>query len=183
MDPKRLSREILYRGKVFDLLVDEVQYPSGNKGRREIAHHPGGAVALPVMDDGRVIFVRQLRYPFGERLLELPAGKLSAGEDPREAAGRELEEETGWTAGKLDFLASLYTSPGFCDEVLHIYLATQLRPSPGGPRREEGEATMTLEVLTLDEALALVERNKIKDAKTMIGILLAARRGLPAKNP
>ena len=85
----------MYRGKVFDLIVDRVEYPSGNTGVREIAHHPGGAVVVPLLDDGRVLLVKQLRYPFGRHIVEVRAGKLSPGEEPRVAAARELEEETG----------------------------------------------------------------------------------------
>jgi ADP-ribose pyrophosphatase len=166
----------VYSGKVFDLIVDQVEYTTGNKGIREIAHHPGGAVAIPVLDDGRVLLVHQLRYPFGVRLYELPAGKLSPGEDPQAAAARELEEETGYLAGSLEFLLTLYTTPGFCDEVLHLFLATQLTPSPGGHRHEEGEVGMTVRPMLLSEAMGMVALGEIKDAKTIIGLLLLERR-------
>jgi ADP-ribose pyrophosphatase len=108
--------------------------------------------------------------------LEIPAGKLNPGEDPAVAAGRELEEETGWTAGRLEKLTSLLTTPGFCDEVLHIYLATDLTPCPGGHRREEGELGMTIHAIGLGEALDLVERGEIRDSKTIVGLFLAERR-------
>jgi ADP-ribose pyrophosphatase len=175
---KLIRRDVLHRGKVFDLFVDQVEYPSGNRSVREIAHHPGGAVAVPLLDDGRVILVRQLRYPLGRHILELPAGKLNPGEDPAIAAARELEEETGWVAGRLKKLTSMYTTPGFCDEELHLYLATGLTPSPHGHRREEGEFTMTVEMIPLAEALAMVRRGELKDGKTIVGLLLAdAQRG------
>jgi len=87
MDLKQIKREIVYHGKIIDLIVDEIEYPTGKRGVREIAHHPGGAVTVPLLDDGRVLFVRQLRYPFGEYCLELPAGKLGPGEDPVQCAG------------------------------------------------------------------------------------------------
>lgn len=173
---KQLRRDVLYRGKVFDLIVDRVLYPSGAEGVREIARHPGGAVVVPLLDDGRVILVEQLRYPLGRRLLELPAGKLAPGEEPARAAERELREETGWTAASLEKLTSLFTTPGFCDEELHIFLGHGLREDPEGCRREEGEATMTLRLMTLDEALAAVETGEIRDAKTIAGLLLAERR-------
>jgi len=181
MELKQLKRDVLYRGRIFDLFVDEVEYPSGNRSVREIAHHPGGAVTVPLLDDGRVIMVRQLRYPLGRHILELPAGKLNPGEDPAIAAARELEEETGWVAGGLEKLTSIYTTPGFCDEELHLYLATGLTRSPDGHRREEGEFTMTVETFPLDEALAMVDRGELKDGKTIVGLLLAgARRGRTA---
>jgi ADP-ribose pyrophosphatase len=175
MDLKKLKSDVLYQGRVFDLLVDQVEYPSGRTGVREVARHPGGAVAVPLFDDGRIMFVRQHRYPLGKEVLELPAGKLDPQEDPAHAAARELEEETGWTAGRLQKLTSIYTSPGFCNEELHIYLATDLKPSPGGHRREEGEESMTLEMHTLEQALGMIESSEIRDAKTIIGVLLAAR--------
>jgi ADP-ribose pyrophosphatase len=176
MELKRLDRRVVYTGKVFDLIVDQVEYPSGNKGIREIAHHPGGAVAVPILDDGRVLLVQQLRYPFGKHIYELPAGKLSPGEDPQAAAARELEEETGYVAESLEHLSSIYTTPGFCDEELHIFLATKLQQSPRGHRREEGEFSMTIHPMLLHEAIAMVEAGEIRDAKTIIGLLLIERR-------
>lgn len=176
---RQLSREVLYRGKVFDLIVDQVEYPSGRRGVREIARHPGGAVVVPVLDDGRLLFVRQLRYPLGDHIVEFPAGKLSPGEDPRDCARRELEEETGFRAETVDHLTSIYTTPGFCDEILHIYLGTNISQTGRGPTREEGEFSMTLVTLTLDEAMARIENGTLRDAKTIVGVLLAARRLRP----
>ena len=173
MELRRLSRDVVYRGKVFDLIVDRVEYPSGNKGVREIAHHPGGAVAVPLLEDGRVILVRQLRYPLGDYILELPAGKLSPGEDPAQCAARELLEETGWVAAKVEHLTTIVTTPGFCDEILHLYIATGLTESPGGHRREEGESSMSVEMLPYRTALAMVRNGEIRDAKTIVGLLLA----------
>jgi ADP-ribose pyrophosphatase len=176
MDLKLIKHDVVHRGKVFDLIVDQIEYPSGNRGIREVAHHPGGAVAVPVFSDGKVLLVRQFRYPFGLYTLEVPAGKLNPGEDPEPAAVRELEEETGYLAGKMEKLTAIYTTPGFCDEVLHIYLATDLTLSPAGHRREEGEQTMTLEIMPLEEAIAMIERMEIVDSKTIAGILLAERK-------
>ena len=176
MELKRLRREVIYTGKVFDLIVDHVEYPSGNQGVREIAHHPGGAVTVPMLDDGRVLLVRQLRYPFGKHMYELPAGKLSPGEDPKLAAARELEEETGYVAGSLEHLTSIYTTPGFCDEELHIFLATQLRESPHGHRREEGEFSMSVQPILLREALVMIEAGEINDSKTIVGLFWVERR-------
>jgi ADP-ribose pyrophosphatase len=176
MELELLHREILYQGKVVDLFVDQIRYPSGNSGVREIAHHPGGAVAVPILDDGRVLLVRQLRYPVGRHLLELPAGKLNPGEDPRDAAARELSEETGYLAEKLEKLTAVYSTPGFCDEILHLYLARGLRASAAGTRREEGELSMTLEFIPLPEALEMAAGGKIEDAKTVVGLLLADRK-------
>ncbi len=175
MDLRRLGREILYTGKVFDLIVDQVEYPSGNRSVREIAHHPGGAVVVPMLDDGSVMMVSQLRYPLGTYLLELPAGKLNKDEDPELAAHRELEEETGWKAGEMVKLASFYTTPGFCDEELHVYLGTTLTRSPAGTQREEGELTMTVQTIPFSDADRMAVSGELKDGKTIIGLLLAER--------
>jgi ADP-ribose pyrophosphatase len=176
MELKQLKREVLYTGRTFDLIVDQVEYPSGNRSVREIAHHPGGAVVVPLLDDGRVILVSQLRYPLGKRILELPAGKLAPGEDPVAAAVRELEEETGWSADSVEKLTSIYTTPGFCDEELHIYLATRLKESLRGQTREEGEFTMTVHLFPLDEVIRMIDSGEIHDGKTIVGILMASRQ-------
>ena len=173
---RRLSREVLYQGRVIDLLVDQVEYPSGRRGVREIAKHPGGGVTVPLLDDGRVLLVKQLRYPFDSHIVELPAGKLTPGEDPAEAAARELAEETGYHAGVLEHLATIYTSPGICDEQLFIYLARGLTPLPEGARREEGELTMTVLAVPFAEAVELAVRGELRDAKTVAGLLLADRK-------
>ncbi len=177
MSLKQVHRDLLYHGRIIDLIVDEVEYPDGTLGIREIAHHPGGAVTVPLLDDGRVILVRQLRYPVGTDVLELPAGKLSPGEDPALCAARELTEETGWVAGRLTHLTSILTTPGFCDEILHIFLARDLHESPEGHRRERGEYSMTVEVIPLAKAMQMVDDGTINDAKTIIGLMLADRRG------
>ena len=175
MHLKLLKRNRLYEGKVFNVIVDDVEYPSGNTSVREIAEHPGGAVALAMFDDGRIILVRQHRYPFDEFTIELPAGKRDANEDPLQCAQRELEEETGYRAENWKKLSTIYTSPGFCSEVLHIYQATNLHLSSEGKRLEEGELTMTTTVIPLSTAVQMIERGEIVDSKTICGILLAAR--------
>ncbi len=172
---KVLASERRYDGKVFDLVIDQVAYPDGTKGVREVAVHPGGAVALPIMDDGRILLIRQFRHPARQWFLELPAGKLEPKEDPLRCAQRELEEETGYTAATWEPLISLHTTPGFCSEVLHLFIARRLHPAPGGQRLEAGESSLTLHPTTWDEALTAVERGTIVDAKTVCGLLLADR--------
>lgn len=173
---KILKSDKRYTGKVFNLIIDEVEYPSGNRGVREVAEHPGGAVIVPIFDDGTVLLVHQFRYPLKKYLYELPAGKLNPGEDPRVCAARELEEETGYTAGSLEKLTAIYTTPGFCSEQLHIYVATDIRQSSRGQQLEEGEGDLTIEKLPLDQVMEMIERGEIVDSKTICGILLVDRQ-------
>lgn len=163
--------EILFKGKVFDLKVDQIQYNSGNMGIREVAIHPGGAVVVPVMDDGRIIMVKQFRYPLQKALLELPAGKLEPGEDPLDCATRELEEETGFKSDNIVKLGAIYTTPGFCTEILHIFKATNL--TPGNHNREEGEYGMEVFELTPEEIEEKITQGELVDAKSLSGILMA----------
>ena len=161
--------ENIFRGKVFDVQVDEIEYNgSGNKARREVAVHPGGAVVVVVKNDGKIVMVTQYRYPSKEVLLELPAGKLDKGEDPQVCATRELTEETGYTSNKISKLGKIHTSPGFCSEVLHIFLAENL--VPGDHAREEGEEGMEMFEFTLDEIEEKIRTGEIADAKTICGI-------------
>ena len=174
-NPKVLRSEKKYAGKVFDLIVDEIEYPSGNKSIREVASHPGGAVVVPLLPGNEIVLVRQFRYPIQQFVYELPAGKLNPGEDPAVCARRELEEETGYTAGHWKVLTAIYTSPGFCNERLHLYLATDLRKSEGGQQLEEGEASLTVESIPLPRVIRMIEQGEIVDAKTICGVLLAER--------
>jgi ADP-ribose pyrophosphatase len=165
-----------YSGTVFNLVVDEIEYASGNRGIREIAEHAGGAVVVPLLDDGSVLLVNQFRYPVKKNLFELPAGKLDAGEDPKVCAARELEEETGYTAGTFTKLTAIYTTPGFCNEQLHLYVATNLKKLPSGQRLEEGEMDLTVKAIPIDEAIQMIENQIIVDGKTICGIFLAERQ-------
>jgi ADP-ribose pyrophosphatase len=176
MLPKTIRSERRYSGRVIDLIVDEIEYPSGNRAIREVVHCSGGAVVVPLLDDGRVILVRQHRYPFRDYVVELPAGKRDGDEDPLVCAKRELEEETGYRAASFEKLTAIQTTPGFCDEVLHVFLAQGLRRTETGQRLEEAEQSLTLLVMPLEEAVARVERGEITDGKTVCGLLLADRR-------
>ena len=159
---------VLYEGKVFDLKVDEIEYETGSKGIREVALHPGGAVAVPLTKEGRIVMVEQFRYPFQKKLLELPAGKLDKGEDPFKCAVRELEEETGYKPASVDKLGEIYTAPGYCTEILHLYLMRDLKK--GNHNREEGELGMVVHELTLDEIEKKIKEGEIVDSKTICGI-------------
>lgn len=160
--------EIIFKGKVFNIKVDEIIYNSGNKGVREVIVHPGGAVVVPIAESGKIILVKQYRYPFGEHLFELPAGKLEPNENPLVCASRELIEETGYTSKNLTQLGKIYTSPGFCSEILYIYLAENL--IEGNHNREEGEEGMEVFEFNLMELNQMISDGKIVDAKTISGI-------------
>ena len=171
MNYKLISSKTLFTGKVFDLKVDEIEYDStGNKGRREVAVHPGGAVVVAITDENKIVMVRQFRYPFQEWVLELPAGKLDEGEDPQNCAIRELAEETGYTAKKVTKLGHIYTTPGFCNEILHIYLAENL--TPGEHAREEGEEGMEVFEFTIEEIKEKIRNGEIVDAKSISGVMM-----------
>jgi ADP-ribose pyrophosphatase len=163
--------EILFRGKVFDLQVDEIKYESGNKGIREIAVHPGGAVVVPVKENGKIVMITQYRYPFNKFMIEFPAGKLDKGEDPLKCATRELEEETGYKTQNIFKLGEICTTPGFCSEVLHLYLAKEL--THGNHNREEGEFGMEVFEFSIEEVEEKIKAGEINDAKTICALHLA----------
>ena len=169
MDFKVTKSEIVFRGRVFDLEVDDIVYDSGNTGVRETALHHGGSVIVPVTPEGKIILIKQYRYALRTMLIELPAGKLFKDEDPLICAGRELEEETGYKAGTIKKLGAIATTPGFCTEILHIFLATDLTHSTLA--REEGELSMEMFEATIPEIEEMITDQKIYDAKTLAGIL------------
>src|SRR5699024_9408276 len=132
---KTIATNKVFSGKIVDLQVDDVLLPNGKTSKREIIKHSGAVAVIPLTDDGQIIFVEQYRKPLEKSLVEIPAGKLEPGEEPRITAVRELEEETGYTTDDLTYVTSFYTSPGFADEIMYVYLAKQLRrldePVPG----------------------------------------------------
>ena len=168
MNFKLTNSKTLFKGKVFNLKEDEIEYESGNKGIREVIVHPGGAVVIPVTNEGKLVMVTQIRYPFQTTLLEFPAGKLDIDEDPLDCAIRELEEETGYKSGKVNKLGKIYTAPGYCTETLHIYVAQELKK--GDHKREEGEQGMEVFELSLEEIEKKINNGEIVDAKSICGI-------------
>lgn len=171
MNFRIIKSDTVFQGKVFDVRVDEIEYnETGNKSFRQVAVHPGGAVVVPVKDDGKIILITQFRYPHNEVVLELPAGKLEKGEDPMICASRELTEETGYSTKEIKKLGKIFTTPGFCSEVLHIYLAKGLKP--GNHAREEGEEDIQLVELTLEEIEEKIKSGEIVDGKTISGIYM-----------
>jgi len=169
-EEKTISTERIYEGAILNLRRDKVTIHSGGTSFREIVEHNGGAVAVPITADGKIVMVRQYRKAFEQAVLELPAGKIEIGEEPLETIIRELQEETGYTAGKFEFLTAFYPSVGYTNEVLYIYVATEL--VLGETNYDENEAMDILE-MDFEEVHDMVVRGEIRDAKTMLGILLA----------
>jgi ADP-ribose pyrophosphatase len=170
---KLKKRNIIYQGKVFNIIVDELEYfGSGNHTIREVVEHPGGAVILGVLPDEKIILIKQYRYPIDKFIYELPAGKLDPREDPKICAIRELEEETGFKPSDIELLTYIYTSPGFCSEKLYIYLATNLQKVK--QNLEEGEL-ISVEFKTIDEAIEMILNGEIVDAKSIVGIMIGEK--------
>jgi ADP-ribose pyrophosphatase len=164
-----LSTEHIYAGKVLVLNREMVTLPNGQSTNVEIIRHPGASAIVPVKDDGTIVLIRQFRHAAGGFIYEIPAGKLHPQEDPRICAARELEEEVGYQAGQLKLLTSIWTAPGFTDEVIHIYQGTDLQPG-----RQQLDYDEVLEVVEwpLEKALAGIHNGTIRDAKTIIGLQL-----------
>ena len=163
---KTLSSTTIYDGKVIKVMRDQVSLPNGESAYREIVHHNGGATVLAVKDD-MVYFVRQYRYAYHDELLELPAGKLNEGEDPKSCAIRELEEETGLKATDVDLITKLYPSPGYTDEVIYVYLARDLVQGTQHLDEDEFLGVITLPLSTDKEML---DSGEIRDAKTIVAL-------------
>ncbi len=163
-----LKQSYAYQGKIINTRVDQVRLPDGRTSLREVVEHHGGVCIAALTDAGELLFVRQFRYPYQQVLLEIPAGKLEPGEDPLECGKRELKEETGATAARYQSLGQLYPSPGYCAEIIHMYLAQEL--SYGQQALDEGEF-LTVEKIPLDKAVQMVLSGEIKDAKTQAAVL------------
>ncbi|HYE12840.1 MAG TPA: NUDIX hydrolase [Pyrinomonadaceae bacterium] len=170
--PEVLATEEIYRGRIFDVAVDTVR-EGARTYTREVVRHNGGAAAVACFDDGTVALVRQYRHPAGRYVLELPAGKLEEGEPPAVCAARELEEEVGAVPGRMELLSEFFTTPGFCGEKIWVFLATELTET--APTHEEDELIEVVR-LPVGRAVEMIGSREIEDAKTVIGLLLAARR-------
>jgi ADP-ribose pyrophosphatase len=178
--PETLDSKKVFAGRVFNVTVDTVR-ESGKTYMREIVHHRGSAVILPAFDDGTIALVRQYRHPAARYLLELPAGTLDDQEPPEAGAARELEEELGLVAGKLEKLSQFFISPGFCEEKMWLYLATDLTATV---QRLDEDEMIEIVRLPIERVLQMITDGEIEDAKTIIGLLLAAPRiGLSAFAP
>jgi ADP-ribose pyrophosphatase len=157
----------IYKGRIVHLNLETVTLPNGATVELEIIHHPGAAAVVPMKDDRTVVLIRQYRHAVGGYIYEIPAGKLHLGEDPRECAQRELEEEIGYKAGVLDHITSAYTTPGFTDEVIHIYKATQLQR---GVQNLGHDEVLEIAEFPLEKTITMIRDGVIQDAKTIVGL-------------
>jgi ADP-ribose pyrophosphatase len=174
LPPELIESQSIFKGLVFNVERDRLREENGCEIIREVVRHAGGAGCLPLFDDGRVALVKQYRHPARRELLEIPAGKIEANETPVECAAREVEQEIGFRAGRIQQLAEFYSTPGFCEERLYVYLATELEQT--GQNLDHDEF-VEIVYLPLGEAVAMAERGEIEDSKTIIALLLAARKG------
>ncbi|MYA29472.1 MAG: NUDIX hydrolase [Nitrospira sp. SB0672_bin_25] len=157
----------IYKGKIIDLSVETVTLPNGATADLEVITHPGAAAVVPMKDDRMVVMVRQYRHAVGGFIYEIPAGKLHPGEDPGECAAREVEEETGYKVGRLEPLLSFLTTPGFTNEIIHIFVGHELSP---GTQNLGADEVLEIIEMPLDQAIARINDGGIQDAKTIIGL-------------
>ena len=170
--PKIINSEKVFEGRVFNVTVDTVS-EGEHTYKREVVHHSGSAVIIPVHDDGTVVLVRQYRHPAVRYLLEAPAGTLAEGERPEVGAARELQEELGLVATRLEKLSEFFVSPGFLEEKMWVFLATEFSE---GKQNLDDDEILDIVRLPIAEALEMITSGEIQDAKTIIGLMLAAPR-------
>lgn len=176
MGDAKLGSRRIYSGKVLNLDIDRVRFPDGSTGELEMIRHPGASAIVPFLsdpagDDPQIMLIKQYRYAAEGFLYEVPAGRLDPGESPAACARRELLEETGCTAEKIEPLYTFFTTPGFIDERIHGFVATGLTR---GESAREADEFLTVETMTLSSALELIQKGEIRDAKTALLILFAA---------
>lgn len=175
-DSARVATRRVYSGKVISVDLDDVRFPDGSVGALEMVRHPGASAVVPFLsdpagDDPQLLLIRQYRYAAEGYLYEIPAGRLEAGEDPAVCARRELKEETGCDATSVQRLFTMYTTPGFTDEKIHLFMATGLTR---GHTQHESDEFMETHPIALSEALGMIQRGEILDAKTALGIFFVA---------
>ncbi|MEN9214473.1 MAG: NUDIX hydrolase [Gloeomargarita sp. DG02_4_bins_56] len=170
--PELLHKWLWVQGRKFRYEVNRLRLPNGSEGEWDCVRHPGGALAVPVTPEGQLVLVRQYRFAAQGRLLEFPAGTLEAGEEPLTTIQRELQEETGYQAHKWQSLGEFFLAPGYSDEVIYAYLATDLAPLAQQPERDADE-DMEVVLLSPQELAAAIDRGEGVDAKTIAGFFLA----------
>ncbi|MBB6455317.1 ADP-ribose pyrophosphatase [Salirhabdus euzebyi] len=176
-EEKTVKSQTIFKGKVITLVHEDVELPNGKQSKREVVKHPGAVAVIPITKEKKIMLVEQYRKPLERSIVEIPAGKLEPGEAPEVTALRELEEETGYTTEKLSYVTAFYTSPGFADEIIHIYLAEDLKKVESPLTPDEDEFVDIMEC-SLEEAEKMVAEKKIYDAKTAYAILYLKTRGL-----
>jgi ADP-ribose pyrophosphatase len=170
---RRLSTRRVYAGKVLSLDLDEVEEPGGVRATREVVRHSGSVATLAVHGDGSVVLVRQYRYAVDEAVWELPAGRLDPGESAEAGARRELEEEAGLAARRLEPMSVFFTTPGFCDETMHVFRATELTAVPPRPEADE---RLEVRTCSLEEAREMIRRGDVREGKSLVALLLESER-------
>ncbi len=165
---KTLEKNTIYTGRIITVRNDTALLPNGKTAGREVVEHPGGVTIAALTPEGELLFVRQYRYPYGEELLELPAGKLERGEDPLESGKRELREETGASAQHFHDIGKFYPTPGYCGEIIHMYFASGLT---FGEQDLDADEFLTMQRIPLAEAVRMVLENEIRDGKTQAAVL------------
>ncbi|MBQ4153596.1 MAG: NUDIX hydrolase [Clostridia bacterium] len=168
---KAINKQYIFKGRIINLRVDDALLPNGATAKREIVEHNGGISVVPLDDEGNVYLVEQFRYPYSEVVLEIPAGKRDGNEEPLEGGKRELKEEIGATAQNYEFLGELYPTPGYCGEIIYMYLATGLTFGESCPDEDE---FLNVKKLPLKKAVEMVLSGDIKDAKTQTALLKVA---------
>ena len=172
LEEKQLSFEYKFKGRIINLRVDEALLPNGATASREIVEHNGGICVVPLTENNEVLMVEQFRYPYGEVVLEIPAGKRDGNEEPLDGGKRELKEETGATAESYTFLGELYPTPGYCGEIIYMYLARGLSYGETDPDEDE---FLNVKKIPLEKAVDMIMKGEIKDAKTQTAILKTER--------
>jgi ADP-ribose pyrophosphatase len=163
----------IYRGRIFDVFVEEVLLPNQVVKNREVVRHPGAAAMVPLFDDGKIALIKQFRHAVGRYLWEIPAGTLESKETPLECAQRELAEEIGYQAANFEKLTEIFPAPGYTDEHLHIYLAKGLTPAE---QNLDDDEVLELQPTTFEKALHMITEGAIQDAKTIVGLLLTQQK-------
>lgn len=171
-EEKTMKSERIYEGKIVNLRIDTVELPDKKYSKREIVEHSGAVGIIPITEDGSIILVEQYRKPVEKKLIEIPAGKIEINEEPKETAIRELIEETGYKAGKMEYILEFYTSPGFTNEKIYLFLATELEYVEENPGEDE---YIQVKKIPIEKLVDMIDKGEIIDSKTIISIYFAMK--------